>query len=114
MQSALVAGDTAAAPAGACTVSSPTPAAVQQIIAEETTQDLVDTPVCAGDIASTPGGNKSIGDTDERILDLGQFDLGQWPTWADGRLRPIRLRRADTCRPPEASTRQTKGENKHI
>ena len=47
--STLVAWDTAAARAGACAVSSPTPA-VQQIVAEETTQDLVATPVCAGDI----------------------------------------------------------------
>ena len=39
----LVAGDTA------CAVSSPTPA-VQQIVAEETTQDLVAAPVWAGDI----------------------------------------------------------------
>ena len=49
--STLVAGDTAAAPASARAVSSPS-LAVQQIIAEETTQDLVATPVCAGDIGS--------------------------------------------------------------
>ena len=47
--STLVTGYTAAAPAGACAVSSPTPA-VRQIVAVETTQDLVATPVCAGDI----------------------------------------------------------------
>ena len=44
----LEAGDTAAAPAAACAVSSRAPA-VQQKVAEETTQDLVATPVCAGD-----------------------------------------------------------------
>ena len=40
--------DTAAAPVGACAVSSPT-SAVQQIVAEETTQNITNTPVCAGD-----------------------------------------------------------------
>ena len=47
--STLVAGDTAAAPFGACAVSSPT-LDVQQIVAEEMTQDLVATPVRAGDM----------------------------------------------------------------
>ena len=47
--STLVAGDTAPAPAGARAVSSRT-LAVQQIMAEETTPDLVATPVCAGDM----------------------------------------------------------------
>merc|ERR1712136_300562 len=43
----LVDGDAAAALAGACAVSSPAPA-VQQIVAEERTQDFVSTPVDTG------------------------------------------------------------------
>ena len=48
MQCLLLWLETAAALAGACAVSSPTPA-VQQIVAEETTQNITSTPVCAGD-----------------------------------------------------------------